>query len=155
MNKIFLFFMILSGDDLNIEVEIPFMTGVFGGQEKFRVRRLENCGTCSGNGIKPGAKVNTCNSCGGKGMVNNMQRTPFGVFNNVQTCPNCRGSGQEVEEYCPTCRGKGATSESKEVVFKVPSGVESGKLRFYYVLGIIKHLFYFYIYFTKIYHVCY
>lgn len=116
----------VQGDDLNIEVEIPFMTGVFGGQEKFRVRRLENCGTCSGNGIKPGAKVNTCNSCGGKGMVNNMQRTPFGVFNNVQTCPNCRGSGQEVEEYCPTCRGKGATSESKEVVFKVPSGVESG-----------------------------
>ena len=53
--------------------------------------------------------------CGGQGAVNNMQRTPFGVFNNVQTCPNCRGVGQEVEEYCPTCKGKGANSETKEV----------------------------------------
>eukprot|EP01041_Mallomonas_annulata_P004567 gene4567-9077_t len=116
----------VAGDDLQVEVEIPFMTGVFGGQEKVRVRRLENCVTCTGTGIKPGAKVKTCGGCGGRGVVNNMQRTPFGVFSNVQTCANCRGSGQEVEEYCPTCRGKGAVSETKEVVIRVPAGVETG-----------------------------
>jgi len=55
-----------------------------------------------------------------------MQRTPFGVFNNVQPCPNCRGSGQEIDEYCPSCKGKGATSETKEVVIKVPAGIEAG-----------------------------
>lgn len=55
-----------------------------------------------------------------------MQRTPFGVFNNVQTCPNCRGSGQEIEDYCNSCRGKGAISETKEVVIKIPAGVDSG-----------------------------
>mmetsp|Transcript_37232 Transcript_37232/g.37917 ORF Transcript_37232/g.37917 Transcript_37232/m.37917 type:complete len:464 (-) Transcript_37232:181-1572(-) len=116
----------VAGDDLQVEVEIPFMTGVFGGQEKVRVRRLENCGTCTGTGIKPGAKVKTCGVCGGRGVVNNMQRTPFGVFQNVQSCANCRGSGQEVEEYCPTCRGKGAVAETKEVVIRVPAGVETG-----------------------------
>jgi len=116
----------VAGDDLQVEVEIPFMTGVFGGQEKVRVRRLEECGTCVGSGIKPGAKAKTCSVCGGQGVINNMQRTPFGVFNNVQTCPNCRGSGQEVEDYCGSCRGKGATSETKEVVIKVPPGVETG-----------------------------
>lgn len=102
------------------------MTAIFGGQEKIRVKRLEECGTCSGSGVKPGAKVKTCSLCGGSGVVNNMQRTPFGVMNNVQSCPNCRGSGQEVEEYCPTCRGKGSISETKEVVLKIPAGVESG-----------------------------
>lgn len=102
------------------------MTAIFGGQEKIRVRRQEECGTCSGSGVKPGSKVRTCSLCGGAGVVKNMQRTPFGVFNNVQTCPNCRGSGQEIEEYCPTCRGKGTTSESKEVVLKIPPGVEAG-----------------------------
>lgn len=114
------------GEDIQVEVEISFMTAVFGGQEKIRVRRLEECSTCTGTGVKPGAKVKTCSLCGGAGVVNNMQRTPFGVFNNVQTCPNCRGSCQEVEEYCPTCKGKGTNADTKEVVLKIPSGVESG-----------------------------
>lgn len=116
----------IAGDDLQIDIEVPFMTAVFGGQEKIRVRRLEECGTCSGSGVKPGAKVKTCQTCGGQGVVNNMQRTPFGVFNNVQTCPNCRGTGQQIDEYCPTCGGKGANVESKEVVIRVPAGIEAG-----------------------------
>jgi molecular chaperone DnaJ len=116
----------IAGDDLQIDIEVPFMTAVFGGQEKIRVRRLEECGTCTGSGVKPGAKVTTCQTCGGQGVVNNMQRTPFGVFNNVQTCPNCRGTGQQIEEYCPTCGGKGANVESKEVVIRVPAGIEAG-----------------------------
>jgi molecular chaperone DnaJ len=111
---------------LQVDVEIPFMSGIFGGQEKIRVRRLEECGTCAGSGLKPGAKAKTCSVCGGQGAVNNMQRTPFGVFSNVQTCPNCQGSGQEVEAYCPTCKGKGLNAEVKEVSVKIPAGVESG-----------------------------
>lgn len=116
----------VAGDDLQVEVEIPFMTSVFGGQEKVRVRRLEECKTCSGSGIKPGAKVRTCVNCNGKGVVNNMQRTPFGVFNNVVTCPNCKGSGQVVDEYCPTCKGRGANQEAQEVVVRIPAGISSG-----------------------------
>ena len=49
--------MLLPGDDMQVEVEIPFMTSIFGGKENIRVRRLEECGTCTGSGIKPGAKV--------------------------------------------------------------------------------------------------
>ena len=39
--------------------------------------------------------------------MNAVQRTPFGVFNSVQPCPQCQGKGQEVEEYCGSCKGKG------------------------------------------------
>ena len=102
------------------------MTGVFGGQEKVRVKRAEVCTTCTGNGIKPGAKVRTCRTCYGQGMVKNIERTQYAVFSTIQTCPNCRGSGQEVDEYCPTCRGKCSVIESKEVFVRVPAGVESG-----------------------------
>lgn len=116
----------IAGDDLQIDIEVPFMTAVFGGQEKIRVRRMEECNTCTGTGVKPGAKVQTCSTCGGQGVVNNMQRTPFGVFNNVQTCPTCRGTGQQIDEYCPKCGGKGSNVESKEVVIRVPAGIESG-----------------------------
>eukprot|EP00598_Pedospumella_elongata_P010411 CAMPEP_0185004044 /NCGR_PEP_ID=MMETSP1098-20130426/78206_1 /TAXON_ID=89044 /ORGANISM="Spumella elongata, Strain CCAP 955/1" /LENGTH=88 /DNA_ID=CAMNT_0027531805 /DNA_START=12 /DNA_END=275 /DNA_ORIENTATION=- len=88
-----------------MEKEISFMTSIFGGHEKVRIVRSEECGTCSGSGVKPGAKVKTCKSCNGQGVVNQQQRTPFGMFNNVHTCSTCRGTGQEVDEYCGTCRG--------------------------------------------------
>ena len=120
----------VAGDDIQVDVEISFMTALFGGQEKIRVRRLEECGTCTGSGIKPGAKIRSCSVCEGQGVVSNMQRTPFGVFNNVQNCPNCRGSGQEIEDYCPTCKGKGANPETKEVSLKIPKGVEPGMIIF-------------------------
>lgn len=42
------------------------MTAIFGGQEKLRVRRSEECNTCTGSGIKPGAKAKTCSACGGQ-----------------------------------------------------------------------------------------
>lgn len=116
----------VAGDDVQVEVQVPFMTALFGGQQQVRVRRQEECSTCTGTGIKPGAKVNTCSVCGGQGVINNMQRTPFGVFNNVQTCPNCRGSGQEIEDYCPSCKGKGTVVEMKDVVIKIPAGIDSG-----------------------------
>jgi molecular chaperone DnaJ len=114
------------GEDMQVEVMIPFMTSLFGGSEKIKIRRLEECGTCTGNGIKPGSKVNTCNACRGKGVVNNIQRTPFGDFSDIVSCPNCRGSGQEIEDYCTTCKGKGNTFETKEIVLRIPAGVEAG-----------------------------
>ena len=86
------------GDDLQVEVEIPFMTAIFGGTEKIRVRRLEECATCAGSGVKPGAKAKTCSGCAGNGVVNNMQRTPFGVFNNVATGPTCRYDRQPTPD---------------------------------------------------------
>ena len=102
------------------------MTSIFGGQEKLRIRRLEQCGTCTGSGIKPGAKIRTCGTCSGSGRVTTIQRTPFGAFQNTQTCPTCRGSGQEIEDYCGSCRGKGTISETKEVTVSIPAGVDSG-----------------------------
>ena len=60
-----------------------------------------------GTGVKPGAKIKTCGTCQGQGAVNAVQRTPFGVFNSVQPCPQCQGKGQEVEEYCGSCKGMG------------------------------------------------
>lgn len=117
---------ILVGEDLQVEIEIPFMSAIFGAKEQVRVRRSEECSTCSSTGVKPGAKARPCRVCGGQGVVNNMQRTPFGVFQNLQTCPNCRGNGQDVEDYCSTCKGKGLNTEVKEVAIKIPAGVESG-----------------------------
>lgn len=120
----------VTGDDLRFDLEIDFKTAVFGGEEKVRIRHLEKCDTCGGNGVKPGSKVTTCSTCNGVGVTVQVTRTPLGNFQTQQTCPDCRGTGQRVEEYCGTCSGQGVVTNTKQIKVSIPPGVEDGnKLR--------------------------
>jgi len=113
------------GDDLRFDLEVDLLTACFGGEEKVRVRHLETCDTCTGSGVKPGAKVTTCSQCKGSGFVTQVAQTPFGAFQSRTTCPNCRGTGQSVSEYCGTCSGQGLLEKAKQVKVKIPCGVEN------------------------------
>jgi molecular chaperone DnaJ len=118
------------GDDLRFDLELDFKTAVFGGEEKVRIRHLETCATCTGNGVKPGSKVSTCSSCAGQGVTVQVTRTPLGNFQTQQTCPTCRGTGQRIEDYCGTCSGQGVNQKTKQIKVTIPPGVEDGnKLR--------------------------
>mmetsp|Transcript_34728 Transcript_34728/g.73973 ORF Transcript_34728/g.73973 Transcript_34728/m.73973 type:complete len:457 (-) Transcript_34728:85-1455(-) len=120
----------MAGDDLRFDLELDFKKAVFGGEEKVRIRHLETCGTCSGSGVKPGAKVSTCPACNGAGVTMQVTRTPLGNFQTQQTCATCRGTGQKIEEYCGTCSGAGTVSKTKQIKVDIPPGVEDGnKLR--------------------------
>jgi len=120
----------VAGDDLRFDLELDFKTAVFGGEEKVRIRHLEKCATCAGDGVQPGSRVNTCATCAGRGVTMQVTRTPLGNFQSQQSCAQCRGTGQEVEEYCGTCSGQGLVSKTKQIKVTIPAGVEDGnKLR--------------------------
>ena len=103
---------------------------MFGGEEKVKIRHLEKCETCTGSGIKPGSSARTCSGCSGSGVTMTVTRTPLGNFQTQQTCPNCRGTGQQIDEYCGACSGQGLLQKTKQVKISIPAGVEDGnKLR--------------------------
>jgi molecular chaperone DnaJ len=105
----------IPGDDLRADLELSFETACFGGRERVKIQHMEGCVTCSGSGVKPGAKVSTCATCGGNGVVVQVTRTPLGNFQTQTTCPQCRGSGQSVSDFCGSCSGQGLQRKSKQV----------------------------------------
>merc|ERR1719183_2147721 len=118
------------GDDLRFDLEVDFLTALFGGEKKIRITHLETCGTCTGSGVAPGASVNTCSTCGGRGVVSQVVSTILGRMQQQVRCPTCGGSGTVVEKYCGSCDGKGVNKKSKQLTITIPPGVEdSNRLR--------------------------
>ena len=114
------------GDDLRLDLEIDFMTAVFGGEEKIRISHLETCETCTGSGVKPGTRPRTCTGCNGQGVVMQVVRTPLGMLQQQSACPQCQGTGEVVDEYCGTCSGRGRVQKNKQLKITVPAGVDNG-----------------------------
>jgi molecular chaperone DnaJ len=114
------------GDDLRLDLRLDFKEAVFGGEKEIKISHLETCGTCSGNGAKPGTRPTTCSTCGGTGQVRRATRTPFGSFTQVSACPTCSGTGEVIEDRCEVCSGSGQIQETKKLKITVPAGVDNG-----------------------------
>mmetsp|Transcript_33340 Transcript_33340/g.95659 ORF Transcript_33340/g.95659 Transcript_33340/m.95659 type:complete len:498 (+) Transcript_33340:162-1655(+) len=122
------------GADLCIEMEIDHETALQGGEEKIRIKHMESCTSCAGDGIHPEAEVKICEHCGGSGAVlHKAQPVGMSATDNMtghEVCPQCRGTGQKVAENCDTCHGKGTNEKAKEITLVIPPGVGDGtKLR--------------------------
>ena len=87
----------------------------------------EPCKTCNGTGAKPGTSPETCSKCGGKGQVVYTQQSFFGTVQNVQTCPDCHGSGKIIKEKCSDCGGTGYVSTKKTIKVSIPAGIDNGQ----------------------------
>ncbi|MFO0893604.1 MAG: molecular chaperone DnaJ [Phycisphaerales bacterium] len=114
------------GYDLETRVEIGLAEVLAGTEQEVEFRRLEVCGTCGGNGAKPGTQPIGCPTCGGQGQV---QQVGFGgMFRMLATCPNCRGAGKVNTEPCGACRGGGRTPVRRKVTVRIPPGVVDGTI---------------------------
>ena len=110
------------GADLRYDLSLTLEDAVAGKDVKIRIPTLVECQFCGGSGAKPGTKPKTCATCNGAGQVRMQQ----GFFSIQQSCPQCRGKGQVIEEACSHCRGRGRLQEDKTLSVKVPPGVDTG-----------------------------
>ena len=119
----------MKGSNIRTSVRITFEEAVFGTEKEIELTVKEECKTCHGSGAKPGTAPQTCTKCGGKGQVVFTQQSFFGTVRNVQTCPDCQGTGKVIKEKCPDCRGTGYVPMKKRFAVDIPAGIDNGQCK--------------------------
>lgn len=114
------------GADRRVVLTMDFVESVFGAAKTVEYERLEPCGGCGGDGAAPGTKPSTCRMCQGAGQVQRAERSLFGQFVNVATCPRCHGEGREITEPCPTCNAMGLERRALSREIEIPAGLPPG-----------------------------
>ena len=117
----------MQGASIRKGIRITFEEAVFGCEKELDVVLKEPCNTCSGSGAKPGTSPETCQKCGGRGQVVYTQQSFFGTVQNVQTCPDCHGSGKVIKEKCTDCHGSGYIPMRKRFAVDIPAGIDNGQ----------------------------
>ena len=117
----------MKGANLRASVRITFEEAISGCEKELELNLKDECTSCHGTGAKPGTSPVTCSKCGGKGQVVFTQQSLFGMVRNVQTCPDCHGTGKVIKEKCPDCYGTGYISSRKKIQVSIPAGIDNGQ----------------------------
>jgi len=117
----------MQGANIRTSVRISFEEAVFGCTKELELSVKEECKKCHGTGAKPGTNPETCAKCGGKGQVVMTSQSFFGTVRNIQTCPDCRGTGKIIKERCQDCHGSGYVPMRKKFAMDIPAGIDNGQ----------------------------
>lgn len=109
------------GADLEATIGISFLEACKGTVRKVNVSPVVNCNTCTGTGLKKGAKRTTCRTCNGTGTRTFVIDSGFRM---ASTCPECSGAGSSVPlgGECTVCHGVGKLRMKKSVQVDIPAG---------------------------------
>jgi molecular chaperone DnaJ len=107
------------GDDIKMNMEIPFSLAIKGGTTIVKVPRDVKCANCNGTGAQPGSEVYVCTRCGGAGTITQ----ELGGYGLSRTCPECFGTGTIPRNPCPVCKGFGYAKKTRKIRFKIPRGI--------------------------------
>ncbi|ABL05760.1 molecular chaperone DnaJ [Mycobacterium ulcerans] len=84
------------------------------------------CDRCQGKGTNGDSASIPCDTCGGRGEVQTVQRSLLGQMLTSRPCPTCRGVGVVIPDPCHQCMGDGRVRARREISVKIPAGVGDG-----------------------------
>lgn len=114
------------GADIHYKLTITLEEVAFGAEKEVTILRSENCSLCQGICCQPGSQPIRCPNCNGSGQVRRVQQGIFGRFTNIIDCPQCHGEGRIITEPCSQCQGTGKEKRQRNILVKIPAGVEDG-----------------------------
>jgi molecular chaperone DnaJ len=114
----------IQGSDLRYDLDITLEEAAFGTTKTVEIMRQGTCNSCGGSGAESSSDVITCPECKGRGRIQRIQRTPFGMVQTVGACHKCHGQGKIIEKECEECDGTGVVRIKKKLELKVPPGID-------------------------------
>jgi molecular chaperone DnaJ len=114
------------GADALIRLDLELAETAFGASRDLTVDTAVVCTTCSGAGTAPGTHHASCDTCGGRGELQTVQRSFLGQVMTSRPCPVCGGTGTVIPHPCASCGGDGRVRARRTVSVKIPAGVEDG-----------------------------
>lgn len=114
------------GGDVQAAVRIELVEAFAGVQVSVPLDLAELCESCKGSGAEPGTGRETCPTCNGRGVLEQVSRTVLGELVRRQACGRCHGTGEVLVAPCEACGGDGRTMARHEVPVDVPAGIQDG-----------------------------
>ena len=84
------------GSDALIRLDLELAETAFGVTRDLTVDTAVVCTTCAGAGTAPGTHPASCDTCGGRGEVQSVQRSFLGQVMTSRPCPTCAGTGTVI-----------------------------------------------------------
>ena len=114
------------GADALLPLSLTLEEAAFGVRRELTVETAVVCDTCHGNGCAPGTSPRTCQTCGGLGEIQSVQRSFLGQVMTSRPCSACAGTGEQIPSPCPTCGTEGRVRARRTITVDVPAGIEEG-----------------------------
>lgn len=114
------------GSDALLRAKLTLAECATGVNREVSVDTAVLCTVCVGAGTAPGTGPITCDTCGGAGEVQSVQRSFLGQVVTARVCPTCRGTGDTIPHPCMQCGGDGRVRSRRTITVKIPAGVGDG-----------------------------
>ena len=115
------------GSDSLLRMRLTLQDCATGVTKQVTVDTAVLCDICQGRGTHADSRPATCDTCGGRGEVQSVQRSLLGQIMSSRPCPICAGVGEVIPDPCHRCGGDGRTRARRDISVKIPAGVGDGR----------------------------
>lgn len=114
------------GSDSLLRMRLDLSECATGVTKQVTVDTAVLCDLCQGKGTHDNSSPATCDTCGGRGEIQTVQRSLLGQVMTSRPCPVCGGVGEVIPDPCHRCGGDGRVRARREISVKIPAGVGDG-----------------------------